>query len=221
MPGTKPELLIVDDEPSIRMSLSLVLAEIGYSVRTAVDGLFALAELRSATPDVLLSDLNMPGLSGGELLTIVRRQFPAIRTIAMSGAFSGFEVPTGVAADGFYQKGASVACLLKIMAALPLPGRAAEFEATEPEIIWVRLSGAESPDKARVEIACPACQRSIPLTWGDDNSHVNTGHCAHCHTRIRYALVEPDLEPDNQVQGKSRDNSVAMRQPSSVPPYFY
>ena len=60
---------IVDDEESIRMSLSHVLSEMGYRVRTAEDGFSALAELRKEIPDILLSDLNMPGMSGFELLS--------------------------------------------------------------------------------------------------------------------------------------------------------
>jgi CheY-like chemotaxis protein len=109
MPNTKARLLIVDDEPSIRNSLSLVLAEIGYPVRSAEDGLSALLELRNDVPDILITDLNMPGMSGFELLAVVRRRFPSIHTIAMSGAFCGNEVPSGVAADAFYQKGSSPA----------------------------------------------------------------------------------------------------------------
>ena len=80
-------LLIVDDEPSIRYSLACVLTEIGYDVRSAEDGFSALLEIRNEVPEILLSDLNMPGMSGFELLSEVRRQFPAIQTIAMSGAF--------------------------------------------------------------------------------------------------------------------------------------
>src|ERR1700721_2828454 len=102
MPDTGRGVLIVDDEPSIRMSLSCVLAEIGYHVRTAEDGLSALAEMRTEVPDILLSDLNMPGMSGFELFSCVRLRFPEMKTIAMSGAFCGNEVPSGVAADGFY-----------------------------------------------------------------------------------------------------------------------
>jgi CheY-like chemotaxis protein len=111
-------LLIVDDEPSIRYSLSCVLAEIGYDVRSAEDGSAALLEIRNEVPEILLSDLNMPGMSGFELLLEVRRQFPAIQTIAMSGAFHGDEVPSGVAADGFYQKGSSMGSLLRLMSGL-------------------------------------------------------------------------------------------------------
>ncbi|MGO9339804.1 MAG: response regulator [Terracidiphilus sp.] len=115
MPDTKANLLIVDDEPSIRTTLSCLLEEMGFRVRTAEDGLSALIEIGEEIPDILLSDLHMPGMSGFELLTVVRCRFPALRTIAMSGAFSGDEVPSGVAADGFYQKGSGVGLLLKMM----------------------------------------------------------------------------------------------------------
>jgi CheY-like chemotaxis protein len=118
MPDTKSTLLIVDDEPSIRTSLSLVLAEIGYSVRTAEDGFSALAEMRMELPNILLSDLNMPGMSGFELLAVVKHRFPAMLTIAMSGAFQGNEVPSGVVADAFYQKGSSMGSLLMILSSL-------------------------------------------------------------------------------------------------------
>jgi len=113
------KLLIVDDEPSIRYSLTCVLTEIGYEVRSAADGNSAMLEIRKEAPELLLSDLHMPGMSGFELLSEVRRQFPAIQTVAMSGAFSGDEVPSGVAADGFYQKGSSMGSLLRIMGSLP------------------------------------------------------------------------------------------------------
>ena len=61
MPNTPGTLLIADDESSIRESLSQVLSEIGYSVRTAEDGFSALREIQSEVPELLLSDLNMPG----------------------------------------------------------------------------------------------------------------------------------------------------------------
>ena len=119
MPERKASLLIVDNEPSIRESLSFVLTEIGYSVRAAEDGFSALIEIQKETPDIILSDLNMPGMSGFELLSVVRRRFPALPLIAMSDAFCGDEVSSGVVADAFYQKGSSLGALLMIMGALP------------------------------------------------------------------------------------------------------
>ncbi|MGA9069710.1 MAG: response regulator, partial [Terracidiphilus sp.] len=68
MPSSKATMLIVDDEPSIRFSLSQSLAEMGYCARLATDGFSALREIRNRLPDFLLSDLNMPGMSGFELL---------------------------------------------------------------------------------------------------------------------------------------------------------
>ena len=111
--------MIVDDERSIRMTLSCVLGEIGYQVRTAEDGFTALVEIAKEAPEILLTDLNMAGMSGFELLATVRRQFPEIKTIAMSGAFSGNEVPSGVAADAFYGKGSSMVALVRLLDQLP------------------------------------------------------------------------------------------------------
>jgi len=112
-------LLIVDDEPAIRASMSMLLRELGFQVRTASDGFTALTAIQNQVPDMMVSDLNMPGMSGFELLTIVHASYPSIRVIAMSGAFFGDEVPSGVAAHAFYQKGSSVACLLRMLGVSP------------------------------------------------------------------------------------------------------
>ena len=84
-------------------------------MRSAEDGFSALAEIRREVPGVLLSDLNMPGMSGFELLSVVRRRFPSIQVIAMSGAFSGDGIQPGVAADAFYAKGANLRNLLQTL----------------------------------------------------------------------------------------------------------
>jgi CheY-like chemotaxis protein len=112
-------LLIVDDEPAIRTLISQMLIGIGYQVRSAEDGVSALAEIRNQMPDIILSDLNMPGMSGFELISVVHSSYPSIQVIAMSGAFSGQEAPSGVAADAFYQKGCGTGSLLKIIRSLP------------------------------------------------------------------------------------------------------
>jgi CheY-like chemotaxis protein len=72
-------------------------------VRSASDGFSALALIQELVPQVLLSDLNMPGMSGFELLSVVRRVHPAIFVIATSGSFSGKSGPHGIA-DAFYEK---------------------------------------------------------------------------------------------------------------------
>lgn len=115
MPSNLKTVLVVDDKERIRTSLSAVLEELGYSVRSAKDGHSALREIREQNPDILISDLKMPGMSGFELLINVRRSFPAIKVIATSGSFCGNEVPAGILADAFYSKGSSVSALLQIL----------------------------------------------------------------------------------------------------------
>jgi CheY-like chemotaxis protein len=104
-------ILVVDDDAALRHSVSLVLGSEGYCVRCAEDGVSALEQIREATPDILLSDLQMPGMSGFELLSLVRHRFPEIFVIAFSGAYSGDEVPSGVAADAFYAKASGLGLL--------------------------------------------------------------------------------------------------------------
>ena len=108
-------LLIVDDDAPLRLALCDLFGESGYRARCAEDGFSALQEIRQEVPDIVLSDLNMPGMSGFEFLSAVRRSFPAIRVIAMSGAFSGSGVPPGVAADAFFAKGADLGSLKRIV----------------------------------------------------------------------------------------------------------
>jgi CheY-like chemotaxis protein len=98
-------LLFVDDEPALREVASAVLAEQGYDVLTAEDGLDALRLLADPLPDVVISDLTMPRMSGFELLEVVRERFPRVPVIAVSGEFAGNKLPAGVLADAFLSKG--------------------------------------------------------------------------------------------------------------------
>ena len=102
--GFNYRILVVDDEPAILKTSAAILETKGYEVRTACDGFAALAELRRALPEVIISDLRMPNMSGFELLSVVRRRFPQIPVIAISGEFNS-HAPTGLIADAFFRKG--------------------------------------------------------------------------------------------------------------------
>jgi CheY-like chemotaxis protein len=118
MPNAEVKLLIVDDEVSIRTSLSELFSALGYCVRSAGDGRSALSEIQREIPEILLSDLNMPGMSGFEFLPMVRSLLPEIHVVAMSGAFSGTCVPPGIVADAFFAKGSDPAFLIKTVVLL-------------------------------------------------------------------------------------------------------
>jgi CheY-like chemotaxis protein len=191
MPGTRARVLIVDDKPSIRTILSLVLGELGYRVRSAEDGFSALREIRQDIPEILLSDLNMPGMSGFELLSVVRRRYPAIQVILMSGSFSGKEVPSGIPADAFYQKGSSMSALLQIFRALPqMKRRTSVPDCTKPPV-WNERNGIDPPGKAQVAIACGLPAGEV--------------YCICCGSSVQYAIAEPQAK---QNQGHFGMESV-------------
>lgn len=103
--GSKPQILVVDDEPCIRESLGMLLVASGYEVAEAEDGVSALSHLNRTVPDLILTDLNMPEMSGLELISHVRNRYPSISIVAMSGEYQGDVVPAGIMADRFYPKG--------------------------------------------------------------------------------------------------------------------
>lgn len=65
-------ILIAEDEPDIRTNLQRLLRLEGYAVTAVADGQAALAVLQQSLPDLLLTDLMMPGLDGEALLRAVR-----------------------------------------------------------------------------------------------------------------------------------------------------
>jgi CheY-like chemotaxis protein len=140
MSEKKPSLLIVDDEPSMRMFLLEILTENGYAARSATDAFSALDEICHLLPDYLISDLTLPGNSGFEFLRAVRSRFPSIRVIAMSSAYSGDHVPCGAAADAFYEKGTCLRALLSTLKFLPLPERWAQPLVAAPAPVWIQNS---------------------------------------------------------------------------------
>src|SRR3984957_5806456 len=216
MPTEKASLLIVDDDVSIRNSLAVILGEAGYIVRLTADGFSALVELRSGIPDIILSDLNMPGMSGFELLSVVRRRFPSIRLIAMSGMFSGDGVPPGVAADAFYEKGTNLGSLLQIIEAMARSERQLAFQPSSLMApIWIPRNGHDPSGEAFVVITCPECLRTFSQTFDKAKCSIRETSCVYCQSLIHYAIVQP-ADPVSQ-QVFQRKPGAGMPTPLSVP----
>jgi len=70
--GSKRKVLVVDDDPQIRKILERMLIGPSYDVRTAVDGLTALSQVREDPPDLVILDIMMPGMSGIEVCRQIR-----------------------------------------------------------------------------------------------------------------------------------------------------
>jgi len=78
------QLLLVEDEPSVREAFALRLSDQGYIVQTAGSGEEALSLLRSFEPDILVLDLVMPNLSGLDVLARVKQTFPHLLVILLT-----------------------------------------------------------------------------------------------------------------------------------------
>ena len=86
MPSGKGEIiLIVDDEECIRDSCCQVLKKAGYGVVTAINGKVGLAKAREIGPDLALVDLDMPGVSGLEVMEALHEISPSIVRIVVTG----------------------------------------------------------------------------------------------------------------------------------------
>ena len=79
------KLLLVDDEDGIRQILGLSLADLGYDVRSVADGASALAALDEFAPDMVLTDIKMPGMDGIELLERIKAARPETEVVMLSG----------------------------------------------------------------------------------------------------------------------------------------
>jgi CheY-like chemotaxis protein len=103
-----PRILVVDDDADTRLLMKMMLARAGYSVVLAADGEKGWKLLTETPPDLLLSDIMMPGLDGFALLQRVRAD-PRTRTvpvILLSAKSADDDVARGFAlgADDFIAK---------------------------------------------------------------------------------------------------------------------
>ena len=78
-------ILLVDDEPGIRHVLEISLADMGYRVHTAADGVQALRIFREFMPPIVLTDIRMPGMDGIELLAKIKDHDPDVEVIMITG----------------------------------------------------------------------------------------------------------------------------------------
>jgi CheY-like chemotaxis protein len=195
----KPKLLIVDDEPVTRTLLTQIFSNMGHEVKTAEDGFSALEQIRAEVPDVLLSDLNMPGMSGFELLSVVRRRIPEIYVIATSGAFTGDGVPHGIAADAFYEKATGLPSLFQLMQSAALPEQAPRTGPSASTPIWISPTERDASSKARVLIGCTQCLRAFSLAVDAADFVIHEAVCIYCGTVTHYATVHP-MNPSSPHQ---------------------
>ena len=210
MSEAKKDLLIVDDEAMTRTLMAEIFVSLSYTVRTAEDGFAALKEIHEREPDLILSDLNMPRMTGFELLSVVRRRFPRIRVVAMSGALSDHGVQPGVAADAFYEKASRLPKLLELIESLskPEPGVALAPRNVAP--IWIPTIEPVKPGESCVMLACPECLRVSSQVLWEEGYSIRQTRCTACDATIEYAILRPTggAPQPFQARGLERDSKA-------------
>jgi CheY-like chemotaxis protein len=176
-------ILLVDDDVLLRDLGKARLESQSYEVLCAEDGFEGLAALKQSLPDIIISDLRMPNMNGFEFLSVVRRRFPAIPVIVISGEFSGLSVPESVLADAFFPKGRyqpkelfeKIADLLQELPTRPRTGKPSKAA------VWVKN------DKGTIAVTCSECMRTFPVSGALKG--VNEAECDFCSCMIRFEII--------------------------------
>jgi len=178
-------VLLVDDDPSIRYLLTMQLEEAGFEARQAADGIDGLIKLRDELPKVIISDLQMPRMSGVEFVSVVRRRFPSIPVVILSGSMPS-EFPEEAKPDVWFDKGAlRVPEFLKVVRDLV---RKTPDPANLPQVVT-------TPVRTRLGFAgyfmltCTDCLRMFRATSTPENKAVEqTTVCAYCEARVPFLI---------------------------------
>lgn len=96
-----PLILVVDDDDNLRWVLKTQLEEMGYAAETAADGVSALNAIDKQPPALVLTDLNMPGMSGLDLMERIRRDYPEIPVVIIT-AFGTIQSAVQAMRSGAY-----------------------------------------------------------------------------------------------------------------------
>jgi CheY-like chemotaxis protein len=99
--GGTETILIADDDPMVRDFLRLALARCGYAIAAAANGpeAMAIASSYQAPIHLVIADIVMPGMDGRELCADLRRWFPSIGVLLMSGYVVGERTALGASDD--------------------------------------------------------------------------------------------------------------------------
>jgi two-component system response regulator HydG len=113
----RTRVLIVDDEPGARAALRELLCEEGFDARGAADGFKALGLLDDWTPDVVISDLRMPGLDGLQLMQKLRDKVPGLPVVVVTafGSVDGAVEALHEGADDYITKPIDLAQVLRVL----------------------------------------------------------------------------------------------------------
>ena len=87
-----PYILIIDDDPAIRLLFEQFLTRSGYEVALAENGKTGLQLMRETAPDLIITDIMMPEMDGLEILMAIRQELQSVPVIAISGGMRALPI---------------------------------------------------------------------------------------------------------------------------------
>jgi CheY-like chemotaxis protein len=179
-------VLHVDDDAAIRTILSMRLEEAGLEARQAEDGIDGLVKLRDKLPNVIISDLLMPRMSGIEFISVVHRRFPAIPVIVLTGS-SVVELPPEARPDGWFEKrGLRVSELLQAVRDL---AKKKPDCALLPQMISTPIR-THPNGSGYIILTCTDCFRLFEVPSAPENKTVERNAVCICCAALVAYLVE-------------------------------
>lgn len=162
-------ILVVDDSPTQLRQMQIILEQDGFRVRTATDAQAALESIQTEAPIVVITDLQMPGMSGLELVEIISGMYPSIPVVLTTS--DGSE---DVAAQALRQGASSY-----------VPKR--DMASTLAPVVRQVLSVNQAAQSVR-EVARFAVENTLRLKLGNDETLV-----PNVIARLELPIVEMDL----------------------------
>jgi DNA-binding response OmpR family regulator len=98
------KLLVVDDSPEITELLSVAMELFGHRVDEATDGVMAVERLKHGAYDVVITDAEMPRMGGAEVCKFMKKHFPEVYIIGMSGCQKALDTLMDAGADICFAK---------------------------------------------------------------------------------------------------------------------
>jgi CheY-like chemotaxis protein len=206
-------VLLVDDEADLLEIMKAILEANNFSCRTAEDGFEALRQLRETPPDIIVTDLRMPNMSGFELLAILGRRFPHIPVIVISGEFIVHTDNPGMLMNAFFRKGEYtppqlISTLRDLYSQRPLrPALTRQSRAP----LWINRRSSEY-----LLATCTDCLRSFPIeNHNPIGEALQSTECPSCGTTITYQVDSSVLRILELQQAAVPSHSALLQIPAS------
>jgi CheY-like chemotaxis protein len=186
---SKHSVLLVDDEPAIRGLLSSRLEQAGFEAQQAQDGIDGLMKLRQRLPHLIISDNEMPRMSGIEFVIVVHRRFPQLPVIMVSGSPQSI-VPAEAMPDAWFPKGALQ--FDELLEAVHNLVRNIPDSPSVPQVINLPLR--TRPDgTGYFVLTCTDCLRSFRMPSDPKIKTVErTASCIYCQASLPFLIESSD-----------------------------